>query len=95
MQGGSRSGKTYNILIWFIAKLLSEKSKVFTIVRASLPSIKGSVMRDFIDILTKLGIYKDTNFNKTESSYYIGTNLVEFVSIDQPQKIRGRARDYV
>lgn len=96
MQGGSRSGKTYNILIWFIAKLLQEKGKVFTIVRASLPSIKGTVMRDFIDILTKLGLFKEGNFNKTESVYVLpGNNMVEFVSIDQPQKIRGRSRDYL
>jgi phage terminase large subunit len=95
MQGGSRSGKTYNILIWFIAKLLAEKGKVFTIVRASLPSIKGTVMRDFVDIMTKLGLYKEANHNKTDSSYQLGTNLIEFVSIDQPQKIRGRARDYL
>ena len=33
MQGGSRSGKTYNILIWFIVKLLQENGKTLTIVR--------------------------------------------------------------
>ncbi len=54
MQGGSRSGKTYNILIWFIVKLLQENGKTLTVVRQSLPSIKGSVLRDFVDILTKL-----------------------------------------
>jgi phage terminase large subunit len=95
MQGGSRSGKTYNILIWFVAKLLKEKHKVFTIVRSSLPVMKGSCMRDFFDILTKLSLYKDANHNKTDSSYMLGTNLIEFVSTDQPQKIRGRKRDYV
>jgi phage terminase large subunit len=52
MQGGSRSGKTYNILIWFIIKLLQEDGKTLTIVRQSLPSIKGTVLRDFIDILS-------------------------------------------
>lgn len=93
MQGGSRSGKTYNILIWFIAELLKSRGETLSIVRASLPSIKGSVMRDFVDILTKLNLYKDANFNKTESVYMLpGNNMVEFVSIDQPQKIRGRKR---
>ena len=33
MQGGSRSGKTYNILIWFIVKLLQENGKTLTVVR--------------------------------------------------------------
>lgn len=95
MQGGSRSGKTYNILIWFIVKLLQENGKTLTIVRQSLPSIKGSVLRDFVDILLKLGIYDENNHNKTEQIYTMNGNTIEFVSADQPQKIRGRARTYL
>lgn len=95
MQGGSRSGKTYNILIWFIAKLLQETDKTLTIVRQSLPSIKGTVLRDFIDILSKMGIYSEDNHNKTDQIYTLNGNIIEFVSADQPQKIRGRARDYL
>jgi phage terminase large subunit len=95
MQGGSRSGKTYNILIWFIVKLLQEKDKTLTIVRQSLPSIKGTVLRDFIDILTKMNIYSEDNHNKTDQIYSLNGNVIEFVSADQPQKIRGRRRDYL
>lgn len=95
MQGGSRSGKTYNILIWFIVKLLQENGKTLTIVRQSLPSIKGTVLRDFIDILTRLNIYSEDNHNKTDQIYELNGNIIEFVSADQPQKIRGRARDYL
>lgn len=95
MQGGSRSGKTYNILIWFIVKLLQENGKTLTIVRQSLPSIKGTVLRDFIDILGRLGIYDENNHNKTDQIYEMNGNIIEFVSADQPQKIRGRARDYL
>jgi phage terminase large subunit len=95
MQGGSRSGKTYNILIWFIVKLLQEKDMTLTVVRQSLPSIKGTVLRDFVDILSRLGIYSENNHNKTEQIYELNGNIIEFVSADQPQKIRGRARDYL
>ena len=95
MQGGSRSGKTYNIIIWFIVKLLQESGKTLTIVRQSLPSIKGTVLRDFIDVLSKLGIYSEDNHNKTDQIYTLNGNIIEFVSADQPQKIRGRARNYL
>jgi phage terminase large subunit len=95
MQGGSRSGKTYNILIWFIVKLLQETGMTLTIVRQSLPSIKGTVLRDFIDILVKLNIYSEDNHNKTDQIYSLNGNIIEFVSADQPQKIRGRARNYL
>ena len=86
MQGGSRSGNTYNILIWFIVKLLQENGKTLTIVRQSLPSIKGSVLRDFVDILSRLGIYSEDNHNKTEQIYQLNGNVIEFVSADQPQR---------
>jgi phage terminase large subunit len=89
------SGKTYNILIWFIVKLLQENGKTLTIVRQSLPSIKGTVLRDFIDILVKLNIYSENNHNKTDQIYSLNGNIIEFVSADQPQKIRGRARNYL
>ncbi len=89
------SGKTYNILIWFIVKLLQETGMTLTIVRQSLPSIKGTVLRDFIDILLKLNIYSEDNHNKTDQIYSLNGNIIEFVSADQPQKIRGRARNYL
>lgn len=97
MQGGTRSGKTYNILIWLIVRLLKEKEKgqTLTICRASLPTIKGSVLRDFIDILERMGIYSEDFHNKTEQTYLLNGNLVEFVSADQPAKIRGKKRQYL
>lgn len=95
MQGGSRSGKTYNIILWFVIKLLQEQGKTLSIVRQSLPSIKGSVLRDFIEILLKMGLYSEANHNKTEQTYNLNNNLVEFVSVDQPHKIRGRKRQYL
>ena len=95
MQGGSRSGKTYNIILWFIIKLMQERGSTLSIVRQSLPSIKGSVLRDFIEILLKMGIYSEANHNKTEQTYNLNGNLVEFVSVDQPHKIRGRKRTYL
>ncbi|HEX8333293.1 MAG TPA: PBSX family phage terminase large subunit [Segetibacter sp.] len=95
MQGGTRSGKTYNIILFFVIKLMQESGKTLTICRASLPSIRGSVMRDFIEILGKLNLYSEDYHNKTENTYLLNGNLVEFVSVDQPQKIRGRKRNYL
>jgi phage terminase large subunit len=53
------------------------------------------VLRDFIDILGRLGIYSEDNHNKTDQIYSLNGNIIEFVSADQPQKIRGRARQYL
>lgn len=95
MQGGTRSSKTYNILIWFIIKLLQEQGKVLTICRKTVPSIKATVLRDFIEILENNGLYDESLHNRTDNIYKLNNNIVEFVSLDEPQKIRGRKRDYL
>lgn len=93
-QGGTRSGKTYAICQYLIYKLTSStKPLVISIVRKTLPAIKGSVQRDFMEILDKLGILFLGNHNKSENTYTFGHHTVEFLSVDEPQKIRGRKRN--
>ena len=52
-------------------------------------------MRDFLDILKAHNLYSEANHNKTEMIYRLGTNEVEFISVDEPQKIRGRKRHFL
>lgn len=93
-QGGSRSGKTYNILMWLIFSYSNKNSgKTITICRKTFPALRASSMRDFFDILKKYDIYKEANHNKSNSEYLLNNNLFEFISLDQPQKVRGRKRD--
>src|SRR5690606_123908 len=94
-QGGTRSSKTYSLAQLFVVKLLEEKNKLFTICRKTLPSLKATAMRDFLGILKEHNLYSEANHNKTEMIYRLGTNEVEFISVDEPQKIRGRKRDYL
>lgn len=93
-QGGSRSGKTYNILVWLIFARCSVygDAQVITIIRKSFPALRGSVYRDFLDILNLHGIYRESDHNKSNNEYHLNGWLVEFVSLDQPQKVRGRKR---
>ena len=50
-------------------------------------------MRDFIDIIKAYKLYNENSHNKSNSEYTLNKNLIEFISVDQPQKIRGRKRD--
>lgn len=94
-QGGTRSGKTYNILIWIITYCLSPENtgETITICRKTFPSVRASVMRDFFEILERAGQYNPDQHNKSSNEYHLGGNMVEFISLDQPQKVRGRKRD--
>ena len=90
--GGTRSTKTYSILQVLILKAL-QNSYTISIVRKSLPSLKLSVLRDFIEILQAMNLYNDDIHNKTDNSFTIGSSLVEFFSIDDAAKRRGAKRD--
>ena len=93
-QGGTRSGKTYNILMWIIFAYTREHTgETITIVRKTFPSVRATVMRDFFEILKKYALYSEDNHSKSANEYILNDNLIEFISLDQPQKIRGRKRD--
>ena len=90
--GGTRSTKTYSILQMLILKALQNKVTI-SIVRKSLPSLKLSVLRDFIEILESMNLYDVELHNKTDNTFYIGESVIEFFSIDDAQKRRGSKRD--
>ena len=95
-QGGTRSGKTYNILLFIIFHYCQVNTgKTITICRKTFPALRSSVMRDFIEILKIHNKYAEGNHNKSNSEYDLNGNLVEFISVDQPQKIRGRKREFL
>ena len=95
LQGGTRSSKTYSLCQLFIVKCLEETGKIFTICRKTLPALKGTAYRDVLNILKELELYSEENHNKSELSYTLNGNLIEFISVDQPVKIRGRKRHYL
>lgn len=94
-QGSSRSSKTYNILIFLIAYILHNPKLSLSIVRKTLPALKGSVFRDFKEIMIdKFRIWDNRSMNKSEMVYsFPNGSFVEFFSTDDEQKIRGRKRD--
>lgn len=96
LQGGTRSGKSYSALQWILVKALSEPNMIFSIVRKSFPSMRVSIMRDWISILKGLGIWNEERWSATEHIYtFDNGSMVEFMSIDNAEKRKGSARDYL
>ena len=94
-QGGSRSGKTYAICQYLIYLLTTRKKKlIITIARKTLPALKGSVFRDFMEIAEKVGIIYFAEINKAEMTFKYKNHLVEFISLDNEMKVRGRKRTH-
>lgn len=93
-QGGSRSSKTYSICQVLIVYCLQNPNKIVSIVRKTFPALRATVMRDFFEIMKDLDIYDVANHNKSEHIYKFNNgSIVEFFSVDDEQKIRGRKRD--
>ena len=92
-EGGTRSGKTYSILqLLLFVKAYEVKGEVFTIVRKTLSTLRGTAMRDFFEILKTHELYEQKKHNKTENTYEFRGNLFEFIGMDNPEKKRGAKR---
>lgn len=92
-QGSSRSSKTYNTVIWLCVQCLQKPLTTVSIVRSTLPALKGSVLRDFVQIMQQLGAWEQCKFNKSDLiCTFPNGSWVEFFSCDNEQKLRGRKR---
>lgn len=95
-QGSSRSGKTYNTVLWLCIYLMQHPGLRLSVVRKSLPSIRGSVLVDCREVLSRLGLWgwATRAFNKSSLTFtFPNGSWIEFFSTDDEQKLRGRKRD--
>jgi phage terminase large subunit len=93
-QGGSRSSKTYSICQVVIVYCMTVPNISVSVVRKSFPSLRATVLRDFLEVMKNLNIYDKSRHNKSENVYYFENgSSVEFFSVDDEQKLRGRKRN--
>jgi phage terminase large subunit len=93
-EGGSRSSKTYSLCQMIIVYSLQNRGKVTSIIRKTFPALRATVMRDFLEIMKEMDLYDVNAHNKSEHIYsFPNGSIVEFFSVDDEQKIRGRKRD--
>lgn len=50
-------------------------------------------MHDFFSILREHDLYREASHNKSDNTYLLHGNTMEFFGLDQPQKVRSRRRD--
>lgn len=93
--GGSRSGKTYSILQFILVYCLKNQDKTISIARKTFPALRLGAYREFIQMLKDYNIYKVESHNKTNNYYNLNNNTIQFISIDQSQKLRGLKHDLV
>jgi phage terminase large subunit len=94
-QGGRGSSKTWSIAQIFLILLLTKQNVVLTVARKYFPALRATAMKDFFTIMKNEGAYRIESHNRTEHIYRFRSNEIEFISVDQEQKVRGRKRDYL
>jgi phage terminase large subunit len=93
-EGGSRSSKTYSLCQLILVYCLQNKGVVVSIIRKTFPALRATAMRDFFEVLKESGIYDKGSHNMSEHIYtFSNGSMVEFFSVDDEQKIRGRKRN--
>ena len=98
-RGGARSSKTYSILTciayWLVSGFFGKnhhpKGK-FSIVRETLPSLRATALKDFIEILHAMDMYNQMDYRKTLLEFHYQGREVDFFSSDDinSAKLRGR-----
>ncbi len=99
-RGGTRAGKTYAIMQvfcnWLITGEIRDGQQIKTgtasVVRKTLPALKATALKDFEEILQAVGYYDKVNIHKSDRTYKFNGRTVEFFSVDDQQKVRGRKR---
>lgn len=97
LEGGSRSGKTYGIIqfwiIWAYNNRGREKRVIVTRWKGTW--LKGTALKDFIDVLKDWKIYDKRNHNKSEGAgiYRLFDTEFWFLGLDDEQRVHGMRSD--
>jgi phage terminase large subunit len=95
--GGARSSKSYSIAQLLAWKLSNEKNKKFLITRKTMPALRVTAMREFINLLKKYDLYRFCEHNKTANTldYPENNNWLLFAGLDDPIKIKSSDFNYI
>lgn len=92
MQGGTRSGKTWSGCQFYWRSMDKYSGVEYSIVRGTLPALKATVMKDFFAMGIDAGVYSELYHNKTDKEYRYNGNLLDYFSVEDGEKTRGRKR---
>lgn len=96
-RGGTRSGKTYSLLVLLTCLAINGTCKTTDVVSESLPHLKRGALNDFNDILDSFHLVEGTHYtaNKTDRIYTFkqSGSMIRFFSADDWGKVKGSRRD--
>lgn len=89
------SGKTYATLQFIWMNMVQASGVKYSIVRKSMPLLKGTVIPDFVEIGQEGGLYRVSDHNQTEQKFKHEGNDLWFFSGEDEEKLRGRKQHFL
>jgi len=91
-QGGTYSGKTFNIMLALGIYLKEQKERIrVTVVGQTLDHVRDGVMSDWEEINEHLNF--TTRVEKMTKKYWVGKSYIQFISVDKFGKAKGPKRE--
>lgn len=85
LEGGSGSAKTWDLIQWmmYYCQLNQDKGKDILVFRQTYADLKKTVLKDFVKVLKKYGIYRIEHHSRSHpQSYNLYGNTVFFTGLD-------------
>jgi phage terminase large subunit len=93
--GGARSSKSYSLAQLVAYRLMTENNKRIGICRKTFPALRMTAMELMLRLLREYGMYSPERHNKTANTFEYCSNLVQFFSLDDPEKIKSAEFNYL
>ncbi len=97
VRGGTRSSKSFSItqiaVLWLVTGFIGKRywaRGTWSIVRATFPALRSTVLKDFINLLDDLGFARYVDHKKSTHEFRFDNRDVIFFSTDDEQKLKGR-----
>lgn len=98
LEGGGGSGKTWDVLsfiIFYYCEINANKGKDILITRETYSECKKTVLKDFINILKRYGIYDTKNHRESHPQQYTHKgNTISFSGLDD-SSAHGDRRNFI
>ncbi len=95
--GGSGSGKSTSVAQILLRRFLDTKLPPVRMLfsRKWLSALKTTLLLDCVRILQAWGAYERVEHNRNESFMAFGKNRIDFLGLDNPEKIKGAEYNYI
>ena len=94
--GGARSSKSHSIAQLLLEKALREPGTQIGITRKTMPALRMTAYRLFVELAQSYGVYQRKQHSRTENFLTLGEgSRVQFFSLDNPERIKSTEFNYL